>query len=141
MTLQEAVGLVILAVSYAEGSEIFVLDMGRPVPIRQLAEQMIEAAGYTIRDVDNPTGDIEIKVTGLRPGEKMHEELTITKGRISTENAKIFCAAERPLSEIEVAAALRALREAVATGDAPAARAVITRWVEGYVPSPAAKHN
>jgi len=135
MTLQEAVGLVILAGSYAEGSEIFVLDMGRPVPIRQLAEQMIEAAGYTLRSAESPEGDIEIKVTGLRPGEKLHEELTITKGRISTENAKIFCAAEKPLSEIEVAAAIHALREAVATGDEAAARAVITRWVEGYVPT------
>lgn len=135
MTIQEAVGLVILAGSYAEGSEIFVLDMGRPVLIRQLAEQMIEAAGYTLRSAKNPDGDIAIKVTGLRPGEKLHEELTITKGRISTENPKIFCAAEKPLSEIEVATALRALREAVATGDEPAARAVITRWVEGYVPA------
>ncbi|EBA04428.1 Nucleotide sugar epimerase/dehydratase [Rhodobacterales bacterium HTCC2150] len=135
MTIQEAVGLVILAGSYAEGSEIFVLDMGRPVLIRQLAEQMIEAAGYTLRSAKNPDGDIAIKVTGLRPGEKLHEELPITKGRISTENPKIFCAAEKPLSEIEVATALRALREAVATGDEPAARAVITRWVEGYVPA------
>jgi len=107
------------------------------VRIRKLAEQMIEAAGYTVRDDDNPGGDIEIVTTGLRPGEKLHEELLIGEGLLTTPHPKILRAQEARLSEIEVASALRALRHAVASGDTVAARSVIARWVEGY-PSPGA---
>lgn len=134
MTVQEAVQLVLMAGSLAEGGEVYVLDMGKPVPIMQLARQVIESAGYAVRDKTNPEGDIEIRVTGLRPGEKLHEELLLGEGATSTRHEKIFVAREDKLSEIEVAAALRALRAAVAAGDEPAARAVITRWVEGYTP-------
>ncbi|WP_197470994.1 polysaccharide biosynthesis protein, partial [Sulfitobacter sp. HI0054] len=78
MTVEEAVRLVLQAGSLAQGGEVFVLDMGKPVPILKLARQVIEAAGYTVRDEDNPDGDIEIEITGLRPGEKMTEELTLS---------------------------------------------------------------
>jgi len=141
MTIPEAVSLVLLAGSFepaaGEGGDVFVLDMGKPVRIRKLAEQMIEAAGYTVRDDDNPGGDIEIVTTGLRPGEKLHEELLIGEGLLTTPHPKILRAQEARLSEIEVASALRALRHAVASGDTVAARSVIARWVEGY-PSPGA---
>ncbi len=132
MTVQEAVRLVLQAGLQARGGEVFVLDMGQPIPIRKLARQVIEASGYTVRDTENPDGDIEIAITGLRPGEKLHEELLIGEGHLTTAHEKIFAAREAYLSEIEIASALRSLREAVATANDAAARAVIARWVEGY---------
>jgi FlaA1/EpsC-like NDP-sugar epimerase len=132
MTVQEAVRLVLRASSFAKGGEVFVLDMGAPVAIRNLARHVIEASGYRVRDAVNPEGDIEIVITGLRPGEKLHEELLIGEGFLTTVHEKIFTAREARLSEIEVASALRSLREAVATADDDAARAVISRWVESY---------
>lgn len=130
MTVQEAVQLVLQAGLLAKGGEIFMLDMGPPVLIRKLAHQMIVASGYTVRDTENPDGDIEIAITGLRPGEKLHEELLIDAGYLTTTHKKIFAARDTCLSEVEIASALRSLREAVATADDTAARAVIARWVE-----------
>lgn len=134
MTIREAVQLVLKAGSEARGGEVFVLDMGQPVPIMQLARQVIESAGYTVRDADNPDGDIEIEIIGLRPGEKLEEELTLSGDLVGTRYDKIFCAREAGLSEIEVALMLRNLAEVVAAGDEDAARALIRRWVEGYRP-------
>lgn len=139
MTIREAVQLVLKAGSEARGGEVFVLDMGQPVPIMQLARQVIESAGYTVRDKDNPEGDIEIELIGLRPGEKIEEELTLGRDVIGTRHQKIFCARENRLSEIEVAGMLRGLRRALAAGDEVAARAVAARWVEGYGTSAAAR--
>lgn len=135
MTLAEAAQLVLLAGSFSDGSgggDVFVLDMGEPVRIRDLAQQMIEAAGLTVQSDENPDGDIEIVVTGLRPGEKLHEELLIGEGLLTTPNSKILRAQERSLSELEMATALRALRTAVATGSAPDAHHVIHTYVEGF---------
>jgi FlaA1/EpsC-like NDP-sugar epimerase len=132
MTIREAVQLVLEAGAEARGGEVFVLDMGQPVSIIRLARQVIESTGYTVRDAANPTGDIEIEIIGLRPGEKIEEELTLTRDRIATRHQKIFCAREDHLSEIEVAAVLRGLREALANSDEAAARGLILRWVEGY---------
>lgn len=132
MTIREAVQLVLKAGAEARGGEVFVLDMGQPVPIIRLARQVIESAGYTVRDADNPDGDIEIELIGLRPGEKIEEELTLSGDLIGTRHPKIFCAREAFLSEIEVAAVLRGLREALAASDEDAARALIRRWVDGY---------
>jgi FlaA1/EpsC-like NDP-sugar epimerase len=134
MTVQEASRLVLLAGSYARGGEVFVLDMGAPVAIRTLARQAIEASGYSVRDAANPDGDIEISIIGLRDGEKLHEELLIGEGLLTTPHPKILCAQEKGLSEIEMASAMRALRAAVASGDSEAAVAVARRWVEGYAP-------
>lgn len=132
MTISEAVQLVLQAGAEALGGEVFVLDMGDSVPILQLARQVIESAGYTLRDADNPEGDIEIQIIGLRPGEKLEEELTLTDELITTRHAKIFCARESALSEIEVATFIRGLRAALAAGDEAAARRLLDRWVEGY---------
>jgi len=132
MTVQEAVRLVLQAGAMAEGGEVFVLDMGKPVPIYQLAKQVIESAGYTLRDDDNPNGDIEIAFTGLRPGEKMSEELSLSGELVSTSNPKIFATREEGLSEMEVARALRRLREAMVASSEEMARAVIMSWVEGF---------
>ena len=135
MTIEEAVSLVLMAGSFASGGEVFVLDMGKSRRIWDMARQVIEDAGYTVRDDANPDGDIEIEEIGLRPGEKLHEELLIGEGHVTTPHEKIFSAREARLSEIEVASAIRALREALATGNDKAALAVAERWVEGYRPS------
>lgn len=139
MTIREAVQLVLKAGAEARGGEVFVLDMGMPMPIMKLARQVIESAGYTVRDADNPEGDIEIEIIGLRPGEKIEEELTLNPDLIGTRYQKIFCAREDYLSEIEVAGVLRGLRQALVASDEDAARGVITRWVEGYAPSEAGR--
>ena len=131
MTVQEAVQLVLQACAISRGAEVFVLDMGQPVPILKLARQVIESAGYDVRDADNPDGDIEIQIIGLRPGEKMSEELTLSNDLVGTTYPKIFMTREKGLSQIEVASALRALREAFVASDEDMAREVVRRWVEG----------
>jgi FlaA1/EpsC-like NDP-sugar epimerase len=131
MTIPEAAKMVLVAGSFASGGDVFVLDMGDPIPIYDLARQMISAAGYAVRDEANPDGDIEIKITGLRPGEKIHEELLIGEGQRTTPHPKILQANEAALSQIEIASALKALRRAIEAADEPALRAVVARWVEG----------
>ncbi|WP_171180941.1 nucleoside-diphosphate sugar epimerase/dehydratase [Ruegeria sp. HKCCD8929] len=138
MTIREAVQLVLTAGAEARGGEVFVLDMGEPVPILQLARQVIQSAGYTVRDADTPDGDIAIEIIGLRPGEKMEEELTLTGDLTGTRHPKIFCAQEERLSEIEVATLLRGLRHALAASDEEDARRMVRRWVEGYTDTPQA---
>ncbi|MCE8510019.1 polysaccharide biosynthesis protein [Ruegeria pomeroyi] len=132
MTIREAVQLVLTAGAEARGGEVFVLDMGPPIPIMQLARQVIQSAGYRVRDDATPDGDIEIAVIGLRPGEKLEEELTLSGELIHTRHQKILCARETFLSEIEVAKLLRHLREVLAASDEDAARILIRDWVEGY---------
>jgi FlaA1/EpsC-like NDP-sugar epimerase len=129
MTIPEAARLVLTATTFARGGDVFVLDMGAPVSIRKMARQMIIAAGYTVRDSSNPEGDIEIRVIGLRPGEKLHEELLIGADRVTTPHPKILRAQEAYLSEIEVANMLRDLQAALETSDDSAARRVVLRWI------------
>ena len=132
MTISEAARMVLLAGSFSRGGDLFVLDMGNPVPIRKLARQMIEGAGLSVMDADNPDGDIEIAEIGLRPGEKLHEELLISPDMLTTPHHKIMRAQERFLSELEIANALKDLRQAINSRDPQAARIVISRWVERY---------
>ena len=132
MTVQEAVQLVLQACAISRGSEVFVLDMGQPVSILSLARQVIQSAGYEVRDADNPDGDIEIQITGLRPGEKMTEELSLSDDLVGTSYPKIFMTREEGLSQIEIASALRRLREAFVASDEEMARDVVRRWVEGF---------
>lgn len=139
MTIHEAVKLVLKAGDEARGGEVFVLDMGEPVPIMKLARQVIESAGYSVRDHNEPEGDIEIEIIGLRPGEKIEEELTLSGELIGTRFPKIFCAQEDILSEIEVASVLHGLRSALKARDGKAALDVVRRWVEGYQPSEASR--
>lgn len=137
MTIAEAANLVLIAGSLSgsrgphEG-DLFVLDMGKPILIRDLAERMIKAAGYSVRTAENPSGDIEIVVTGLRPGEKLREELLIEPGMLTTPHEKILRVQERGLTGVEMSSALRELRSAVAIGDREAAIHVIETYVEGY---------
>ena len=90
MTIEEACELVIQASALAKGGEVFLLDMGIPIKIKDLAEQMIKLSGLRIKDKQNPDGDIEIQITGLRPGEKLYEELLIDGNAQPTEHERIF---------------------------------------------------
>ncbi len=130
MTIPEAARLVLVAGTFATGGDVFVLDMGAPIRIYELARQMIVSAGYTVRDETSPDGDIEIRLTGLRDGEKLHEELLIGEGQVTTPHPKILLAREEHLSEIEIAAGLKALKAAINDSDVPALKAVVARWVE-----------
>ncbi len=138
MTIQEAARLVLLAGSFASGGEVYVLDMGAPVSIRQLARQVIEASGYSVRDAANPDGDIAIVTTGLRPGEKLHEELMIAEGREATAHPKIIAVREDCLSEIEMAAAMRDVKDALDAGDDARLRACVLYWARDHKAPPAA---
>lgn len=130
MTIPEAARLVLLAGAYAEGGDVFVLDMGRPQRILDIARQMIELSGARVKDPVTGEGDIEIRITGPRRGEKLHEEL-LTAGAdlTATPHEKILRAREARLSQIEVAAMLREIEAAIATADASRLRAAIARWI------------
>ena len=94
MTISEAVNLVLESTLYSKGGDLFLLDMGEPVLIKDLASQMIKLSGLKIKDYNNPSGDIEIEYSGLRPGEKLYEELLIDAEAMPTENKYIFRAKE-----------------------------------------------
>lgn len=130
MTIPEAVRLVLLAGSFARGGDVFVLDMGKPVPVRQLARKMIESTGHTVRDKNNPNGDIEIKITGLRPGEKLHEELLIGSDMLTTPHPKILRAQESHISELEMANAMQSLRQAIETRSVKLLFQTLDQWIE-----------
>lgn len=94
MTIPEAAQLVIQASGMAKGGEVFILEMGAPVKIKDLAHRIINLSGKTVCDLENPNGDIEIKITGLSNGEKLHEELFLTNNRQTTDHPKISSAQE-----------------------------------------------
>jgi FlaA1/EpsC-like NDP-sugar epimerase len=134
MTIAEAAQLVLATGAFApnpaQGADVFVLDMGAPVRISDLAEQMIAAAGLTPRDAARPDGAIEVRVTGLRPGEKLHEELLLGHRLLPTPHPRILRAEEPGLSEFEVAQTLRSLRAALADRDEAALRHILFAAVE-----------
>lgn len=110
MTIHEAAQLVIQAGAMARGGDVFVLDMGDPVKIADLARHMVELSGLEIKDDDNPEGDIEIEVTGLRPGEKLYEELLIGDNPEPTNHPRILRAREDFLTLIDLEFALQQLQ-------------------------------
>lgn len=131
MTIPEAARLVLLAGAYAAGGDVFVLDMGKPMKIIDIARRMIELSGRSV--MKDGVGDIEIAFTGLRPGEKLYEELLIDGGSLrGTPHEKILRAEEAMLSEIEIAAMLRELRKALDSGDTTGLRKLIEARVDGY---------
>lgn len=132
MTIAEAARLVLRTGAMAEGGEVFLLDMGQPVKIVDLATQAIEQAGYTVQDDENPGGDIAIDFIGLRDGEKLHEELFFDGSERPTADKKIFRLREKGLSEFEMADILRALRHAMASGAPEGALQAIARRVPGF---------
>jgi FlaA1/EpsC-like NDP-sugar epimerase len=137
MTIPEAVRLVLMAGTFARDGDVFVLDMGQPVSIHDIARRMIEVSGYSVRDAANPNGEIAIEITGLRPGEKLHEELLIGSDMLTTPHPRILRAQEGHLSEIELAKALRSLSEAIETRDVALLRTILAQWMEHTEPDEA----
>jgi len=134
MSIPEAAELVIQAGAMARGGEVYVLDMGEPVKIDELARLMIRLSGRDVRDESNPQGDIAIAYTGLRPGEKLFEELLIGANATSTEHPRILKLDEPVIDQAELARELELLRAAMATRDTTTIQAVLMRTVEGYRP-------
>ncbi|MEM8840168.1 MAG: nucleoside-diphosphate sugar epimerase/dehydratase [Pseudomonadota bacterium] len=135
MTIPEAAQLVITAGLLANGGEVFVLDMGKPVRILDLARRMIRLSGATIRDSETPDGEIAITFIGLRPGEKLFEELLIDGDTVETADPKIFCAHERHLHDAELSPKIAALCDALNRADLDGALRVLSDAVPGYDPS------
>jgi FlaA1/EpsC-like NDP-sugar epimerase len=113
MTIPEAAQLVLHAGAMAEGGEVFVLDMGQPVKIIDLARRMVALSGRTVRDADQPEGDIAIQITGLRPGEKLFEELLIGDNPSRTPHPRIMKAHEECLPWTALAQHLGLLQTAI----------------------------
>ncbi len=132
MTIPEAAELVIQAGAMAEGGEVYLLDMGEPVKILDLARTMIRLSGRTIRDAENPEGDIEIVETGLRPGEKLYEELLIGAEAQPTEHLRIFRAQEDFLPWARLESELAVLDGFAAEGEGPKIRAKLHELVPGF---------
>lgn len=134
MTIPEAAQLVIQAGSMGKGGDVFVLDMGEPVKIVELAEKMIHLSGFSVRSERNPMGDIAIEFTGLRPGEKLYEELLIGDNVIATRHPMIMSANEDFLSWETLKDTLRQLLAAVETDDFVRVRQLLRETVSGYSP-------
>jgi FlaA1/EpsC-like NDP-sugar epimerase len=135
MTIPEAAQLVIQAGSMGSGGDVFVLEMGNPVRIADLAKRMIQLAGYTVRDDKHPDGDIEIRFTGLRPAEKLFEELLIGKNVTGTEHPRILRAMEHSLTWEQIRHVLDDLAHCSVRFDCERALEVLMRAVPEYRPT------
>lgn len=135
MTIPEASQLVIQAGAMAKGGDVFVLDMGQAVRIMDLARRMIELSGLTVKDELNPEGDIAIEITGLRPGEKLYEELLIGDNPKPTSHSRIMKAHEEFIPWAELEARLSALEMALNVNDVGVIRLMMEKLVTGYTPS------
>jgi len=134
MTIPEASQLVIQASAMAKGGDVFVLDMGKSVKIMDLAVRMIELAGLMVKNEQNPHGDIEIKLTGLRPGEKLFEELLIGNSPKPTFHARIMKAHEEFIPWSDLEENLNALEIALNLNDVGVIRLMMTKLVTGFTP-------
>lgn len=133
MTVQEAAQLVIQAGSMASGGDVFVLDMHEPVRIVDLAKKMIHLMGYIIKDEHTPNGDIAIEYTGLRPGEKLYEELLIGEQVTGTDHPKIMRAEEDFLSWEQLQSLLKRLEQSCAAMDPQQIREVLSEAIGGFI--------
>lgn len=134
MTVQEAAQLVIQASSMAVGGDVFILDMDKPIRIVDLARKMIHLMGFDVKDENSGRGDIEIRFIGLRPGEKLYEELLIDGSEIGTEHPKIMRAEEKTLEWRVIQAMVSRLRAACERADTAGIRAVLMEAVGGFRP-------
>jgi FlaA1/EpsC-like NDP-sugar epimerase len=135
MTIPEASQLVIQAGAMAKGGDVFVLDMGQSVKIMDLARRMIELSGLTVKDEQNPDGDIEIEISGLRPGEKLYEELLIGDNPKPTSHSRIMKAHEEFIPWAELEDKLKALEMSLNVNDVGVIRLMMEKLVTGYTPS------
>ena len=134
MTIPEAAQLVIQAGSMGQGGDVFVLDMGQPVRIAELAEKLIHLSGLSVRSEKCPHGDIAVEFTGLRPGEKLYEELLIGDNVSPTEHPMIMRADEEYFTWDVLRGVLTKLLKAVEQDDYPQVRVLLREVVSGYVP-------
>ena len=135
MTIPEAAQLVIQAGAMGKGGDVFVLDMGDPVKILDLGTRMVELSGLTLRDEDHPDGEIEIQITGLRPGEKLYEELLIGNDPSPTSHTRIMKAHEEYLEWPQLRARLEALDQHMVYKDIDAIKTLLVELVCGYQPA------
>lgn len=134
MTISEAVQLVLQAGSLSEDRNVFVLDMGKSIKIDELAKKMIRLSGLEVKNKDNPQGDIEIKYTGLRPGEKLYEELLISKNAIKTKHPLIMRTNEKMIKWMDLQIILLNLADASSESDYTKARNFIVKAIPEYKP-------
>jgi FlaA1/EpsC-like NDP-sugar epimerase len=134
MTIPEAAQLVIQAGAMGQGADVFVLDMGAPVRIFDLARRMIELSGLSVRDASTPDGDIEISITGLRPGEKLFEELLIGNNPVTTDHPRIMKAQEDFLTMPILQNYLDEMHTAILNNDVHHLQNLLKQLVTGYVP-------
>ena len=134
MTIPEAAQLVIQASAMATGGDVFLLDMGEPVKIMELARRIIELSGLTVGDDENPNGDVEIEIIGLRPGEKLYEELLIADNPQSTDNERIMKAHEDFLPWPVFSEKLSRLEKYCSLNDRQGIEATLKELVSGYIP-------
>jgi len=135
MTIPEAAQLVIQAAAMSKGGDVFVLDMGEPVKIIDLARRIVELSGLTIKDETNPNGEIEIDVIGLRPGEKLYEELLIGENPKTTQHPRIIRASEEFIPWSIFEEKLHILKMALDINDVSVIRKMISELVSGYTPN------
>lgn len=134
MTTPEAAQLVIQAGAMARGGEVFVLDMGEPVKIYDLARSMIRLMGFSVRDEAKPEGDIEIRISGLRPGEKLYEELLISDNAVGTSHPMVMQVHSTPLAWTAVVAAIEQFKSGMRVYDVERLLKLLDMHVEGYRP-------
>ncbi|MDD2723481.1 MAG: nucleoside-diphosphate sugar epimerase/dehydratase [Methylovulum sp.] len=134
MTIPEAAQLVIQAAAMGQGGDVFVLDMGEPIRILDLAKRMIHLSGLEVKNEDHPDGEIEISFIGLRPGEKLFEELLIGDHVSETSHPRIMRAKEPVISWAELQIMLKHLKAATENDDYVQIRSILTSAVAGFVP-------
>lgn len=132
MTIPEAAQLVLQAGGMARGGEVFLLDMGKPVRIYDLATSMIHLMGASVRDEENPDGEIEIVFSGLRPGEKLYEELLVGESSEGTAHPMIMMAHEETLSQHALDEAIKDIHHYLESGDPVLLKRLLQRYVAGY---------
>jgi FlaA1/EpsC-like NDP-sugar epimerase len=131
MSIYEAAELIVQAAALSEGGDVFLLEMGTPVRIQELAENMIRLAGFSVRDQHHPEGDIEIVITGARPGEKLFEELFYDEATaLPTLHPKIMRAKRSGMEDRDMPAALKKLKAAIAANDEAAARSILFDFIK-----------
>lgn len=136
MTIPEAAQLVLQAGAMATGGDVFVLDMGQPVKIMDLARRMVRLSGMILKDESNPQGDVAITITGLRPGEKLYEELLIGDNPEGTAHERILKAREVFVPWNELSPVLVQMRHAAIQSNEAVIREILTELVHGYMPVP-----
>ena len=134
MTIPEAAQLVIQAGAMGVGGDVFVLDMGEPVRILDMARSMIRLSGFEVKDEERPNGEIGIKFSGLRPGEKLYEELLIGENALTTDHPRIMRAEEETLPWSEIESLLKQFEQACRNSDAHQVRELQLKAVNGFNP-------